>query len=131
MKRLIHNVQSPVASRSYVWEYYTDEYYTMAFPSNFDARAAAYVHVYLAKLMQILARVSEVLYGLSCPSIANRSLILYSYSGVPDISSDIHAFVKQADIDFQEWLDSLPTSLRVDYSSTSTIIHLPAVLELQ
>jgi hypothetical protein len=65
MKRLLHNVQSPVPSRTYTWEYYTDEYSIMAFPKDFDSHAAAYVHIYLAKLMNILARVSEVLYDLS------------------------------------------------------------------
>lgn len=65
MKRLINNVQDPVPSRTYTWEYYTDEYSIMTFPDDFDFHAAAYVHVYLAKLMNILARVSEVLYDLS------------------------------------------------------------------
>lgn len=68
MKNLVHNVQSPVPSRTYTWEYYTDDYSIMAFPDDFDCRAAAFVHVHLAKLMIILARVSEVLYGLSDPS---------------------------------------------------------------
>ncbi|KAH8817158.1 fungal-specific transcription factor domain-containing protein [Xylogone sp. PMI_703] len=113
MKRLIHNAPSPVPSPTYSWEYYTDEYSIMAFPGDFDFRAAAYVHVYLAKLMKILARVSEVL-----------------YSGVPDISSDIEAFVAQADRDFQEWLISLPPALHIDCSPNSTAIPLPAVIEL-
>ncbi|RDL30011.1 uncharacterized protein BP5553_10638 [Venustampulla echinocandica] len=113
MKRLVNNVQNPVPCRTYTWEYYTDEYSIMTFPDDFDFHAAAYVHVYLAKLMNILARVSEVL-----------------YSGVPDISSDIQAFVAQADSDFQGWLNSLPPALRVDCSPSSSTIPLPAVLEL-
>jgi len=72
MKRLIHNVPSPLPSRTYRWEYYTDEYSIMAFPEDFNFHAASYVHVYLASLMTILARVSEVLYGV----IPHRAAIL-------------------------------------------------------
>ncbi|KAL6240211.1 hypothetical protein RBB50_012898 [Rhinocladiella similis] len=86
----------------------------MALPENFDVHAAAYVHVYLAKLMTILARDFELLY----------------YSGVPDMSSDIQAFVAKADADFQKWLSSLPPALCVSRSPASTAIHLPAVLYL-
>ncbi|EXJ84397.1 hypothetical protein A1O3_05064 [Capronia epimyces CBS 606.96] len=112
MKRLVHNVQLPLPSLTYKWEYYTDQYSTLKFPPDFDCQAAAYIHVYLASLMVILARVSEVL-----------------YSGVPEISSDIEKFVEKADCDFQEWLASLPPNLTLDLS-TSTLFHLPAVLEL-
>jgi hypothetical protein len=134
MKRLIHNVQSPVPSRAYAWEYYTDEYNTMAFPRDFDARAAASVHVYLAKLMNILARVSEVLYAMHLFFRVARQInanILARYSGVPDNSSDIQAVVAQADADFQDWHNGLPATLHVDCSPTSTKIPLPAVIELQ
>lgn len=130
MKRLINNVQDPVPSRTYTWEYYTDEYSIMTFPDDFDFHAAAYVHVYLAKLMNILARVSEVLYDLSRLPVM-EILTLFRYSGVPDILSDIQAFVAQADADFQGWLNSLPPALRVDCSPSSSTIPLPAVLELQ
>ncbi len=67
MKRLVHNVQSPLPSRTYKWEYYTDEYSTMTFPEDFDYRAAASVHVHLAKMMTIMARVTEVLYATTIP----------------------------------------------------------------
>ncbi|OAL18642.1 hypothetical protein AYO22_10461 [Fonsecaea multimorphosa] len=63
MKRLAHNVPSPVPSANHIWEYYTDEYSTMTFPKDFDFHAAAHVHTYLAKLMTVFAQVSEVLYA--------------------------------------------------------------------
>ncbi|OAP58401.1 hypothetical protein AYL99_07491 [Fonsecaea erecta] len=113
MKRLAHNIPSPMPSTNYSWEYYTDEYSTMTFPRGFDFDAAAQVHVYLARLMTVFARVSEVL-----------------YSGVPDVLDDIHTFVAGFDAELQSWLDTLPPALRVDYSSARTAIYLPAVLEL-
>lgn len=112
MKHLKYSVQGPLPSRTYMWEYYTDEYSTLKFPPNFDFAAAAHVHVYLASLMKILARVSEVL-----------------YSGVPDVSNDIGLFVAQADADFQEWLALLPQNLRLNLS-VARAFYLPAVLEL-
>jgi hypothetical protein len=50
---------------------------------------------------------------------------------VPDISSDVQAFVAQADVDFQEWLNSIPPALRLDFSPDSISVPLPAVLELK
>ncbi|EHY53079.1 hypothetical protein HRR83_006080 [Exophiala dermatitidis] len=112
MKRLAHNVQCPLPSPTYNWEYYTDEYSTRKFPPDFNSRAAAYVHIYLASLMTILARISDAL-----------------YSGVPELSRDTEKFVADADADFEEWLSSLPQDLRLD-ASDSESFHLPAVLEL-
>lgn len=112
MKHLVHNVQSPLPSRTYTWEFYTDGYSTLKFPSDFDFAAAAHVQVYLASLMKVLAQVSEVL-----------------YSGVPDISNDIDAFVARADRDFHKWYTSLPPRLHLDLSS-SKLFYVPAVLEL-
>lgn len=112
MKHLIHNVQSPLPASTYKWEFYTDEYSTLKFPAEFDFAAAAYVHVYFASLMKILARVSEVL-----------------YSGVPDIANDIEAFVVQADGDYQKWFASLPPRLRLNMSGSPTF-YVPAVLEM-
>ena len=112
MKHLRHNVESPLPSRTYKWDYYIDEFSTLRFPPDFDFHAAAYVHISLASLMKILARVSEVL-----------------YSGVPDVSEDIDTFVAKADGDFQQWFALLPQNLELDMSG-STTFHLPAVLEL-
>ncbi|KAK5204078.1 hypothetical protein LTS03_009873 [Exophiala xenobiotica] len=112
MKNLRHNVQEPLPSRTYQWEYYTDPYSSLKFPPDFDFTAVAHVHVHLASLMRILARVSDVL-----------------YSGVPDISDDIQAFVAQADHDFQDWSSSLPENLQLDMTG-ATPFHIPAVLEL-
>ncbi|OQV00816.1 Fungal specific transcription factor domain-containing protein [Cladophialophora immunda] len=114
MKRLAHNIPNPLPSTNYTWEYYTDEYSTMTFPKDFDFHAAAHVHAYLAKLMTVFARVSEVL-----------------YSGVPDVLDDLQSFVVEFDAELQNWLSTLPPALCVDYSSTRTAIYLPAVLELQ
>jgi hypothetical protein len=112
MKNLIHNVRDPLPSPTYRWEYYTDEYSTVRFPPGVDFAAAAHVHVHLASLMKILARVSEVL-----------------YSGVPDVSNDIELFVSQAESDFQQWFTSLPANLQVD-TAGSVSFYLPPVLEL-
>lgn len=112
MKNLRHNVKEPLPSRTYQWEHYTDPYSSLRFPPDFDFTAAAHVHVYMASLMKILARVSDVL-----------------YSGVPDVSDNVQAFVVQADHDFQEWFSSLPHSLRLDMAGSSPF-HIPAILEL-
>ncbi|KIW21479.1 hypothetical protein PV08_02059 [Exophiala spinifera] len=112
MKSLRHNVQDPLPSRTYQWEYYVDPYISMRFPSNFDFAAAAHVHVYLASLMKILAQVSDVL-----------------YSGVPDVSDDIRSFVAQTDRDFRDWFSSLPANLHLDGTGSSPF-QIPAILEL-
>lgn len=110
MKNMVSNQKGPLPSRTYKWEYYLDEHSKLSFPADFDFRAAAYVHVHLASLTLILARVGEVL-----------------YSGVPDISSDIKAFVALADSDFQHWLLTLPPNMHVDLSQP---FHTQGVLEL-
>ena len=110
MKNLVHNQKNPLPSRTYHWECYTDEHTMINFPPDFDSRAAAYVHVHLASLTLILARVSEVL-----------------YSGVPDMLNDIQAFVATADTDFRAWLAALPTNVRLDLSRP---FHVQGVLEL-
>ncbi|KIW36803.1 uncharacterized protein PV06_10925 [Exophiala oligosperma] len=112
MKSLRHNVQDPLPSRTYQWEYYVDPYTSMRFPAKFDFAAAAHVHVYLASLMKILAQVSDVL-----------------YSGVPDVSDDMRSFVAQADQDFRDWFSSLPANLHLDVTGSSPF-QIPAILEL-
>jgi hypothetical protein len=110
MKNLVHNQRGPLPSRTYSWTPYLDEHSTLNFPPNFDFRAAAYVHVHLATLTLILGRVSEVL-----------------YSGVPDMSSNIQAFVAAADAEFRDWLHNLPTNVQVDVTKP---FHVQGVLEL-
>ncbi|KPI36587.1 Nitrogen assimilation transcription factor nit-4 [Cyphellophora attinorum] len=109
-KNLVHDQKGPLPSRTYQWEPYLDQHSTINFPAGFDFRTAAHVHVYLASLMLILGRVSEVL-----------------YSGVPDISSNIQEFVREADADFQEWMKELPPMLRLDDKQA---FHVQSVLEL-
>ena len=113
MQHLAHNVQPALPSPSYHWNYYVDVYTSLRFPADFDTRAAAHVHVYLAQLMEILARVAEVL-----------------YAGVPDVATDIRAFVAEADDNFQTWLSALPESLRVDTKPPGRDFYLPSAMEL-
>jgi Fungal specific transcription factor domain len=113
MKSIVHNVQRPLPSRTYKWDYYTEDESSMGFPTDFDFYAAANVHVYLSKLMTIMSRVAEVL-----------------YSGIPDMSNDIHAFVAREDGNFRTWLSSLPASLQVNTSEKSNTIYIPGIIEL-
>ena len=113
MKSIVHNVQRALPSRTYKWEYYTEDESSINFPPDFDFHAGANVHVYLSKLTTIMSRVAEVL-----------------YSGIPDMSNDIHAFVSREDYNFRSWLSSLPASLQVDTSDKSNTIYIPGIIEL-
>jgi hypothetical protein len=110
MKNLVHNQRGPLPSRTYEWTPYMDEHNKLNFPPDFDFRVAAFVHIHLATLMLILGRVSEVL-----------------YSGVPDMSSNVQAFVAAADIEFRDWLHNLPANVQVDMAKS---FHVQGVLEL-
>ena len=110
MKNLVSSQQEPLPSRTYEWEFYIDKHSKMNFPNDLDPRAAAYVHIHLASLMVILARVGEVL-----------------YSGVPDVLSDTQAFVRTADRDFASWYTSLPANMTIDLSKH---FQVQGVLEL-
>lgn len=110
MKNMVSNQKQPLPSHTYEWQHYVDEHTKLLFPPDFDRRAAAYVHIHLAALMLILAKVSEVL-----------------YSGVPDVMSDVQSFVDVADADFQNWYDTLPSAMRLDLSKSFIV---QSVMEL-
>lgn len=112
MKGIIHNVKTPRPSPADRWVFYIDDYSSRKFPAEFDFAAASLVHIHLASLMTVLARVSQVL-----------------YSGVPDMFSDIESFVSQSDTDFRSWFHSLPPRLQLD-TSGKTAFYVPAVMEL-
>ena len=112
LKGFIHNVKPPQPSTTDMWRFYVDEYSSRKFPDEFDFAAANLVHIHLASLMTVHARVSQVL-----------------YSGVPDRLTDIEAFVSQSDTDFRDWFKALPPRLQLDTSGKTTF-YVPAVMEL-